>query len=168
MIVVRLYTKMQSVIGDIYIVQEENKLVAIHLGEPDFLASEKLGLLTKDDEDPVLQNASQQLKEYFDGERQEFDLPFKEDGTAFQTQVWKELLMIPYGETRSYQDVAIAIGKEKAVRAIGQANKANKLAILIPCHRVIGKDKSLTGYAGKRINIKEKLLLIEGAISKSK
>lgn len=164
--VLRLYTKMQSVIGEIYIVQEENKLVAIHLGEEDFLASEKVELLTKDDKNPLLQDASRQLKEYFDGKRREFDLPLKEDGTVFQTEVWKELLLIPYGETRSYQDVAIAIGKEKAVRAIGQANKANKLAILIPCHRVIGKDKSLTGYAGKRINIKERLLLIEGAITK--
>lgn len=161
----RLYTKMQSVIGDIYIVQEENKLVAIHLGEVDFLASEKLEQLTKDETNPLLQDATKQLKEYFDGERREFNLPHKEEGTVFQAQVWKELLQIPYGETRSYQDVAIAIGKEKAVRAIGQANKANKLAILIPCHRVIGKDKSLTGYAGKRINIKERLLVIEGAIT---
>lgn len=162
----RTYTSVQTKIGNIFIVMEEESIAAVHIGEEDFSESENIDLLKYDDEQPLLLKAAKQLEEYFSGERKEFDLPLREEGTAFQTKVWKELQAIPYGETRSYQDVAIAIGNKKAVRAIGQANKANKLPILIPCHRVIGKDKTLTGYAGKRINIKEELLLIEGSAFK--
>lgn len=163
----RSYIHMQSLIGDLYIVAEDGRITAVHLGEADFLASKEQELLIHSPEDPILKESVRQLKEYFSGERRDFDLPLKEEGTLFQTEVWKELLAIPYGETRSYQDIAIAIGREKAVRAIGQANKANKLPIIVPCHRVIGKNKSLTGYAGKRVHIKEQLLVLEGSSFKT-
>lgn len=160
---VRKYTSVQTTIGEVFIVMEEEYIVALHMGKEDFEASEKIDLLIYDEEHPLLQNAKFQLEEYFSGKRIDFDLPLKTEGTEFQSKVWKELRAIPYGETRSYQDVATSIGNQKAVRAIGQANKANKLPIIIPCHRVIGKDQSLTGYAGTRINIKRELLLLEGA-----
>ncbi len=87
-----------------------------------------------------------QLNEYFKGNRKEFNLPLKLVGTNFQVECWEALLNIPYGETRSYQEQAISIGNPKAVRAVGGANNKNKIGIIIPCHRVIGKDGSLTGY----------------------
>ena len=101
-----------------------------------------------------------QLKEYFEGSRRSFDLPIEPKGTEFQKKVWDELLKIPYGETKSYKDIALAIGNEKACRAIGMANNKNPIPIIIPCHRVIGSNKKLVGYSGG-IDIKEKLLNIE-------
>lgn len=101
-----------------------------------------------------------QLNEYFLGKRREFDLPFLPEGTDFQKRVWLELTRIPYGETRSYADVAFLCGRPAACRAVGQANHLNPLPIFIPCHRVIGKNGSLTGYAGG-IHIKKKLLDLE-------
>jgi AraC family transcriptional regulator of adaptative response/methylated-DNA-[protein]-cysteine methyltransferase len=89
-----------------------------------------------------------QLKEYFDGKRKDFDLPLILDGTEFQQKVWKELRRIPYGKTRSYQEQAIALGNPKAIRAVAKANGDNRIAIIIPCHRVIGKDGQLVGYGG--------------------
>lgn len=159
----RKYMSIMTKIGEVFIVIEDEHIVAVHMGREDFQHSENVVEVTLDEENPLLQKASLQLKEYFSGKRIDFDLPLKAEGTEFQTKVWNELKAIPYGETRSYQDVAASIGNQKAVRAIGQANKANKLPILIPCHRVIGKDKTLTGYAGTRINIKKDLLLLEGA-----
>jgi len=98
--------------------------------------------------------------EYLNGKRKEFDLPLLKDGTDFQISVWNELLKIPYGETRSYKDIAIAINNEKAVRAVGMANNRNKISIFIPCHRVIGSNKKLVGYGGG-LEIKEFLLNLE-------
>jgi methylated-DNA-[protein]-cysteine S-methyltransferase len=92
--------------------------------------------------------ARQQLMEYFEGTRQQFELPLNYQGTVFQNQVWQALTEIPFGETRSYQDIAIQINNPKAVRAIGGANNRNEIAIIIPCHRVIGKNGSLIGYEG--------------------
>jgi len=89
-----------------------------------------------------------QLKEYFEGKIKDFDLPLILDGTEFQQKVWKELQRIPYGETRSYNDQAIALGNPKAIRAVAKANGDNRIAIIIPCHRVIGKDGKLVGYGG--------------------
>jgi AraC family transcriptional regulator of adaptative response/methylated-DNA-[protein]-cysteine methyltransferase len=89
-----------------------------------------------------------QLKEYFDGKRKDFDLPLVLDGTEFQQKVWMELQKIPYGKTRSYQEQAIALGNPKAIRAVAKANGDNRIAIIIPCHRVIGKDGQLVGYGG--------------------
>ncbi len=89
-----------------------------------------------------------QLQEYFDKKRQKFTVPLKPTGTAFQLKVWGELLMVPYAETRTYLEQAKSYGDEKAIRALATANGKNKIAILIPCHRIIGSDGSLTGYGG--------------------
>ncbi|GAX90982.1 methylated-DNA--[protein]-cysteine S-methyltransferase [Effusibacillus lacus] len=103
----------------------------------------------------------EQLKEYLSGERKSFDLSLDLRGTPFQQQVWKSLLRIPYGATRSYSDIATEIQCPKAVRAVGASNGANPVPIVVPCHRVIGKSGFLTGYRGG-LQVKEELLLIEG------
>nr|ADI87849.1 hypothetical protein AKSOIL_0341 [uncultured bacterium Ak20-3] len=102
----------------------------------------------EDKSNAVLEKAVQQLDEYFSGQRTQFDLELDPEGTAFQKSVWTNLISIPYGSTCSYQDLANAIENPKASRAVGNANNRNPLPIVIPCHRVIGKDKSLVGYAG--------------------
>ena len=107
-----------------------------------------------------LREAARQLGEYFAGKRQRFELPLAPDGTVFQRKVWAALQAIPYGETRSYGDIAEALGKPKAAMAVGGANGSNPLPILIPCHRVIGADGSLTGYGGG-LEIKRFLLELE-------
>lgn len=101
-----------------------------------------------------------QLEEYFSGARTDFDLPLSPQGTAFQLAAWRALRGIPYGETRSYGEQAKAIGRPRAVRAVGAANGANPLPIVVPCHRVIGSDGSLTGFGGG-LDVKEKLLAHE-------
>ena len=99
--------------------------------------------------DALLDQAEQQLGEYFAGERTDFDLPLASDGSEFQKKVWAELRRIPYGETASYGDIARRLGYEPVIsRAVGAANGANPIPIIVPCHRVIGSDGSLTGYAG--------------------
>lgn len=97
---------------------------------------------------PVLKQAVMQLDEYFRGARREFTLPVARQGTDFQRTVWNEVRSIPYGETRSYRDIAAASGHRRAVRAVGAANARNRLLLVIPCHRVTGSDGRLTGYAG--------------------
>ena len=114
-------------------------------------------------QDPVLASCAGQLAEYFRGERQHFDLPLGAQGTHFQHSVWAALARIPHGETRSYRDIAQAIGKPSAVRAVGSANGRNPLPIVVPCHRVIGADGSLTGFAGG-LQAKTCLLQLEGVL----
>jgi len=115
-------------------------------------------------ETPLISRAAEMLYEYFDRKRKSFDeLPLNPEGTAFQRRVWNALLTIPYGETRTYKEQAIIVGNEKACRAVGAANGKNPISIIIPCHRVIGTDRSLTGYAGG-IEIKRALLTLEGAM----
>ena len=100
-------------------------------------------------DDRVLEAAEDQLAEYFAGDRREFDLPLASDGTEFQRKVWSEVRRIPYGETASYGDIARRLGYEPGIsRAVGAANGANPLPVVVPCHRVVGSDGSLTGYAG--------------------
>ncbi len=113
-------------------------------------------------ETPLLSKGRDEILAYLRGERRSFDLPLDPMGTPFQQTVWAELRRIPYGETRSYAQVAAGIGKPKAVRAVGQANHRNPLPIFIPCHRVIGASGKLTGYGGG-LDLKEKLLELEGA-----
>jgi methylated-DNA-[protein]-cysteine S-methyltransferase len=96
----------------------------------------------------VLEDAYRELDEYFRGERQTFSFPCIVDGTPFQTSVWKTLQGIPFGGTASYKDIAVSMGNDKAIRAVGSANGKNKLSIVIPCHRIIGSNGKLTGYAG--------------------
>lgn len=110
----------------------------------------------------ILKQTKQQLAEYFSGQRRQFDLPLKFEGTEFQKKVWAALLTIPYGETRSYADIAKQVGSPKAVRAVGLANSKNPISIIAPCHRVIGSNGKLTGYAGGLHN-KEFLLRLEHA-----
>ncbi|MEP7234454.1 MAG: methylated-DNA--[protein]-cysteine S-methyltransferase [Ignavibacteriota bacterium] len=109
-----------------------------------------------------LTTALSQLGEYFSGRRKEFTLPLAPEGTSFQNQVWQELQKIPFGEKRSYLDIALKLGDKNLTRAVGAANGKNPIAIIIPCHRVIGEDGSLTGYAGG-LHRKEWLLRHEGA-----
>ncbi|PID44044.1 MAG: cysteine methyltransferase [Gammaproteobacteria bacterium] len=107
---------------------------------------------------PILVQAALQFSEYFGGERQSFSVPFDAEGTDFQMRVWQALLSIPYGETWSYQSLANAINHPKATRAVGLANGKNPLSIIVPCHRVIGKNGKLAGYAG---GIERKRWLLE-------
>lgn len=102
----------------------------------------------------------EEVMEYLSGKRKAFDFKFELDGTAFQKQVWEELTHIPYGETRTYKEIAIAIKNPKASRAVGMANNKNPILIVIPCHRVIGSDGKLTGYAGG-LDMKKVLLDLE-------
>lgn len=111
----------------------------------------------------TIQPIAAQIQQYFSGNRKMFDLPLDISGTVFQKKVWSALLNIQYGETRSYKEVAQAIGAPKAVRAIGRANNMNPLPIIIPCHRVIGSNGNMVGYGGG-IEKKEYLLTLEGAI----
>ena len=116
------------------------------------------------DDHPVLAAATAQLAEYFAGRRQEFDIPLDLTGTEFQRAAWSALASVPFGETRSYRQQAEAIGRPKAVRAIGAANGRNPVPIVLPCHRIVGSDGSLTGYGGG-LPIKEFLLNHEQAQS---
>ena len=110
----------------------------------------------------LLSKTIKQLDEYFEGRRREFDLPLSFKGTEFQMKIWKELLNIPYGETRSYKDIAIAVGNPKACRAVGGANNKNPISLICPCHRVIGASGKLVGYGGG-LDMKEFLLKKESS-----
>ena len=137
-------------IGDMVIGEENEKIVLI-----EFLKDIKV-------KRKIINKAYIELKEYFEGGREVFDIPIKLNGTDFQKKVWEELLKIPYGETKSYLDIAKSIGNPKACRAVGMANNKNKIIIIVPCHRVIGSNKKLVGYAGG-LDVKEKLLNLEKA-----
>ena len=124
-------------------------------------ATDRIRLDPGSEEDRApFEDAIRQISEYFAGARTTFDLPLAPAGTPFQQAVWRELLSIPYGTTTSYRDLARAIGRPSAIRAVGAANGRNPLAIVIPCHRVIGSNGHLTGYGGG-LHIKETLLALE-------
>ncbi|MDR2503258.1 MAG: methylated-DNA--[protein]-cysteine S-methyltransferase [Deltaproteobacteria bacterium] len=112
---------------------------------------------------PLLREAAEQLKAYFNGKLKNFTLPLRPRGTPFMLAVWEELRRIPYGRTASYKEIALRSGRPLACRAVGQANHKNPLAIVIPCHRVIGHNRKLVGYAGG-LGIKTALLRLEGAL----
>ena len=143
-------------IGKINIIQEGEYIVKIGFDE------ELKDIEIK--ETKLILKTISEIKEYLEGKRKEFDIPIKLQGTKFQKKVWNELLKILYGETCSYKDIAIRINNEKGVRAVGMANHNNPIAIIVPCHRVIGKNGKLVGYAGG-IDIKSKLLEIEKLFS---
>jgi methylated-DNA-[protein]-cysteine S-methyltransferase len=113
---------------------------------------------------PIATEAVSQLRAYFAGQLRRFDLPLDMRGTDFQLRVWRELERIPYGETRSYLEIAEAIGAPRAVRAVGAANGANPIPIVVPCHRVIGSSGKLVGYGGG-LPLKKRLLQLEGALA---
>ena len=125
--------------------------------------TEHLPLYQGVEDDAPLAPYIAELSEYFSGIRHTFSLPLDLHGTTFQLAVWQELLRIPYGETRSYQDIAVEIGRPQATRAVGGANGANPVPIIVPCHRVIGKNGTLTGYSGG-LDVKTTLLQLEGLL----
>ncbi|WP_180008536.1 methylated-DNA--[protein]-cysteine S-methyltransferase [Acinetobacter sp. YH16057] len=153
------YQFLDSPVGQLKLVAHENALVAV-LWENENPNRVRLAALVEDLKHPILLKTAQQLNEYFAGKRQQFDLPLDFEGTAFQQQVWQALLTIPFGETRSYKQIAEQIGNVKAVRAVGAANGKNPISIIAPCHRVVGANGKLVGFAGGLEN-KEILLKIE-------
>jgi len=155
-----VYQIMNSPVGSLTLVAKGSNLAAI-LWEDDQPTRVRLGDMSPDCNHPILLETERQLKEYFAGIRTSFDVPLEFAGTAFQQQVWQALLTIPFGETRSYRDIATQIGNVKAVRAVGAANGRNPISIIAPCHRVIGASGDLTGFAGG-LKAKEMLLLLEG------
>lgn len=151
---------MESPVGELEIVEDGKGICRLSFGfdEKDETIPEE--------ETPLLEEAKRQLEEYFTGNRKDFALPLSLCGTEFQQKDWAALCEIPYGETRSYGEIAKRIGCPKGSRAVGMANRSNPVAIIVPCHRVIGADRKLTGYVGKNkaLDIKEYLLRLEGAL----
>lgn len=150
---------MKTDMGPLYLTASEKGLQSISFTKNAFPLVEHLQ--GGDSQTCYLSNAVQQLNEYLMGTRRKFEMDFDLQGTDFQIKVWNELLQIPYGQTVTYQDIAIKIKNEKAVRAVGTANGRNPIWILIPCHRVITSAGHLGGYAGG-LEMKAKLLVLEG------
>jgi methylated-DNA-[protein]-cysteine S-methyltransferase len=146
---------MESPIGELLLVSDGRALTRLEMG-PRAVPSEALR-----DPEP-LSEAEQQLEAYFAGELTEFDLPLAPKGSAFQLRVWRALLDIPYGETASYGEIAATVGRPDAVRAVGTTNGRNPIAVIVPCHRVIGADGTLVGYGGG-LPRKRTLLELEAA-----
>ena len=153
------FMEMSSPVGVLKLVAHEHALVAV-LWENENPKRVRLAELIEDQQHPILLKTQKQLNEYFAGQRQIFDLPLDFEGTEFQQKVWQALLSIPFGETRSYKDIAEQIGNVKAVRAVGAANGKNPISIIAPCHRVVGANGKLVGFAGGLEN-KDILLKIE-------
>ncbi len=143
--------KYNSIIGDIFISADENFLLSVQFVNHNFIENK---------ENNIIRQTIKQLDEYFRGKRKKFELPLNPKGTEFQKKVWLQLMNIPYGKTATYKDIATLIGNTNASRAVGNANNKNPIAIIIPCHRVIGSNNKLTGYAGG-LDKKEKLLNLE-------
>jgi methylated-DNA-[protein]-cysteine S-methyltransferase len=157
-----VYKTMDSPVGKLTLVASSEGLAAI-LWENDRPGRVRLTIDAQDDRHPVLLEAERQLGEYFGGRRKTFALTLDLAGTAFQRKVWNALLTIPFGETRSYAQIARQIGNPSAVRAVGAANGRNPVSIVAPCHRVIGSTGKLTGFAGG-LDVKAQLLSLEGAM----
>jgi methylated-DNA-[protein]-cysteine S-methyltransferase len=154
------FITLPSPVGELKLVANGSRLVAI-LWENDKPNRVRLGPMVEAPDNPVLVKTARQLEEYFAGTRDGFDLELDFVGTAFQKKVWAALLTIPFGETRTYSQIAEQIGHPSAVRAVGAANGRNPLSIVAPCHRVIGASGKLTGFAGG-LEAKERLLVLEG------
>ena len=159
------YKEIESPVGKLKLVASSNALIAV-LWEQERPNRVKLDTLNLDIRHPILLETERQLTEYFSNQRTEFDLPLQPDGTEFQKKVWQALSAIPFGQTRSYLDLARAVGAPEAYRAVGAANSRNPLSIVVPCHRVVASDGSLTGYAGGLRN-KAALLALEAKIAAS-
>ena len=154
-----VYKKLDSPVGRLTLVASDEGLAAI-LWENDRPGRVRLALEREDECNPILLEAERQLREYFAGSRTRFELPLDPSGTDFQRQVWRELLKIPFGETRSYVEIARRIGSPGAARAVGAANGRNPISIVAPCHRVVGASGALTGFAGG-LDVKARLLALE-------
>ena len=157
----KLISYYESPIGELALVGDEDKLIILGWAGEDL--PEDATLCADGQESPVLLRTKQQLDEYFAGTRREFDLPLAPAGTEFQRKVWDALCTIPWGETRSYGEIAAQVGNPKGSRAVGGANNRNPIAVVIPCHRVIGSSGKMVGYRGG-LGIKEHLLKLEGII----
>lgn len=155
-------TQLDSPVGRLRLVATDQGLSRLLFDEQADADLRPDGDSAQADDHPVLAAATTQLEEYFAGQRQEFDVPLDLEGTEFQRAAWTALASVPFGETRSYRQQAEAIGRPKAVRAIGAANGRNPVPIVLPCHRIVGSDGSLTGYGGG-LPIKEYLLNHERA-----
>jgi methylated-DNA-[protein]-cysteine S-methyltransferase len=151
------YKHMKSPVGELKLVASDQGLAAI-LWENDKPNRVQLGDMAENKTHPVLLETEQQLKDYFAGKRNAFSVKLDFAGTEFQKQVWQALLQIPFGETRSYGQIAKQIGNPQAVRAVGSANGKNPVSIIAPCHRVIGSNGKLTGFAG---GLETKAFLLE-------
>ena len=154
------FITLPSPVGELKLVANGSRLAAI-LWENDKPDRVRLGPMTEEPDNPVLRKTAQQLEEYFAGGRDRFELELDFVGTDFQKKVWAALLTIPFGETRTYSQIAEQIGNPTAVRAVGAANGRNPISIVAPCHRVIGASGKLTGFAGG-LEAKERLLVLEG------
>ena len=153
-----MYKKvMNSPVGKIEIIEENEKIVELNIYNEE-KNEKKNNIIEKDTK--LLLEVEKQLKEYFEGKRIKFEIPLNPKGTEFMKKVWKELLKIPYGETRTYKEIAEKIGNSKASRAVGMANNKNPIPIIIPCHRVIGSNNKLVGYA-LGLDMKQYLLDLE-------
>lgn len=150
---------MTSPVGTLKLVASDRGLVAV-LWENDSPHRVPLSELVTDEKDPILAQTERQLSEYFAGKRRAFSIALDMRGTGFQKDVWKGLLAIPFGETRSYAELARQVGNVRAARAVGAANGRNPVSIIVPCHRVIGSSGKLTGFAGG-LNVKAHLLRLE-------
>jgi len=139
--------KIESPVGELELFASDKGLVAI-LWENDRPGRVRLRDSAKDEQHPVLLATEHQLGEYFAGRRENFSVPLDMQGTKFQKDVWEALLAIPFGETRSYAQLAVQVGNLRATRAVGAANGRNPISIIVPCHRVIGSSGKLTGFAG--------------------
>ena len=151
------FLSVESPVGRITLTSNESHLKSLAFSEEAFEESETLPEI-------LLQSATQ-LKEYFDGSRKKFELAIDPDGSGFQKKVWQRLLQVPYGTTKSYHDIAIELGSALNTRAVGTANGKNPIPIVVPCHRIIGHDGKLVGYAGG-LERKRFLLLHEAEHSK--
>lgn len=157
------YKLIPSPVGELKLVASDKGLTAI-LWECDRDSSRvRLGAMNEDADHPVLVEAGRQIGEYFAGTRTAFDVPLDFQGTDFQRSVWAALLTIPFGETRTYAQIARQVGRPTAFRAVGAANGKNPISIVAPCHRVVGSDGTLTGFAGG-LEAKALLLGIEGRV----
>lgn len=145
----------ESPVGMICMEEQDGAVTGVYI-DKEFTTEDR----SRDVETPVLKEARRQLSEYFLKQRKEFDLPLAPQGTEFQKKVWEALCTIPYGETRSYGEIARQIGNSKASRAVGGANNKNHIMIVIPCHRVIGANGALVGFGGG-LDVKEYLLELE-------
>ena len=155
----RYYTSMDSPVGELFLLGNDRGLCAIHWDkESSVVDIDQYEHVVRKDRHPILARARKQLQEYFAGKRTEFDVPLDLHGTPFQLEVWAKLLEIPYGETACYEEQARKIGDINKVRAVGGANGKNPVSIIVPCHRVIGKNGSLTGFGG---GLDRKKLLLE-------
>lgn len=137
------FRRVPTPLGEVTVVADDDWLTELHLPGDRGVVPEGAT-----EAGPTVDRAAQQLGEWFAGEREHFDLPLAPVGTAFQRRVWAALVGVPYGETASYGDIAAAIGQPTATRAVGAANGRNPIPLIIPCHRIIGTDGSLTGYSG--------------------